>query len=63
MESYWAYPGPRLMATVRESIDEANAGVFARLVQKISNSLLTGGYRHDSAACFWGQVFIFGVSR
>ena len=50
LESYWAYPGSRLMATVRESIDEANAGVFARLVQKISNALLTGGYRHDSGA-------------
>jgi hypothetical protein len=30
------------MATVREATDEANAGVFARLVQKISNALLTG---------------------
>ena len=50
MENYWAYPGSRLMATVRESLSEDNAGVFARLVQKISNSLLTGGYRHDSAA-------------
>jgi arginine decarboxylase len=50
MESYWAYPGPRLMATVRETIDEASAAVFARLVQKISNALLTGSYRHDVAA-------------
>ncbi|MGH7795070.1 MAG: decarboxylase [Candidatus Binatia bacterium] len=50
MESYWAYPGPRLMRTVRETIDEAKAGVFARLVQKISNALLTGGYRHDLSA-------------
>src|SRR5688572_7302524 len=50
MENYWAYPGSRLMATVRETLDEANAAVFARLVQKISNALLTGGYRHDSAA-------------
>ena len=50
LEGYWAYPGSRLMATVRESLGEANAGVFARLVQKISNSLLTGGYRHDSGA-------------
>ena len=30
LESYWAYPGPRLMATAREAIDEANSGVFAR---------------------------------
>jgi arginine/lysine/ornithine decarboxylase len=50
IESYWAYPGPRLMATVRETMDEANAGVFARLVQKIANALLTGSYRHDTSA-------------
>ena len=50
IESYWAYPGPRLMSTLRETLDEANAGVFARLVQKISNALLTGSYRHDSGA-------------
>ena len=41
MENYWAYPGSRLMTTIRETLDEANAGVFARLVQKISNALLT----------------------
>ena len=50
MESYWAYPGSRLMATIREAVDEANAGVFARLVQKISSALLTGAYRHDTGA-------------
>jgi arginine decarboxylase len=50
MESYWAYPGSRLMATIREAIDEANPGVFARLVQKISSALLTGAYRHDTGA-------------
>ena len=50
MESYWAYPGSRLMATVRETMDEGNASVFARLVQKIANSLLTGGYRYDTGA-------------
>src|SRR5687767_11430719 len=50
MENYWAYPGSRLMATVRETLDEANAAVFARLVQKISSALLTGSYRHDTGA-------------
>src|SRR5574342_537606 len=48
LESYWAFPGSRLMATVHEAIDEANAGVFARVVQKISTALLTGSFRHDS---------------
>ncbi|MGH7927481.1 MAG: decarboxylase, partial [Candidatus Binatia bacterium] len=50
IESYWAYPGPRLMTTIRETMDEANAAVFARLVQKISNALLTGSYRYDTSA-------------
>ena len=38
------------MATVGEAIEQRNAGVLARLVQKISNALLTGAYRHDPAA-------------
>jgi arginine decarboxylase len=50
LEAYWAYPGPRLMATVGEALTERNAGMFARLVQKISAALLTGAYRHDAAA-------------
>jgi arginine decarboxylase len=48
LEDYWAYPGPRLMATVGEALKERNAGLFARLVQKISAALLTGAYRHDA---------------
>ena len=50
LEDYWAYPGPRLMATIGEIIEERKAGVFARIVQKISNALLTGAYRYESAA-------------
>ena len=50
LEDYWAYPGPRLMATLGEAVEQRNAGVFARLVQKISNALLTGSYRYESAA-------------
>ena len=50
LEDYWAYPGPRLMSTVGEVIEERNAGVFSRIVQKISNALLTGSYRYESAA-------------
>ncbi len=48
LEDYWAYPGSRLMATVGEALKERNAGLFARLVQKISAALLTGAYRHDA---------------
>jgi len=43
------YPGPRLMATLGEAVEQRNAGVFARLVQKISAALLTGSYRYESA--------------
>jgi len=50
LEDYWAYPGPRLMATVGEVLEERNAGAFARIVQKISNALLTGSYRYENAA-------------
>ena len=50
LESYWAYPGPRLSAAIAEAIEQRNTGVFARLVQKISATLLTGSYRYESAA-------------
>jgi arginine decarboxylase len=50
LEEYWAYPGPRLMAVLGEALHDENAGIFARLVQKISAALMTGGYRHDTGA-------------
>src|SRR5215467_12712837 len=50
LEDYWAYPGTRLMTTVRDALKEGNAAVFARVVQKISNALLTGSYRQETAA-------------
>src|SRR5688572_21792689 len=50
LESYWAYPGPRLLALVGDALEAGNAAVFARLVQRISASLLTGTYRQDSGA-------------
>ncbi|MFL5440446.1 MAG: hypothetical protein ACJ79W_14905, partial [Myxococcales bacterium] len=50
LEGYWAYPGPRLMTLVGETLEGGNAAVFARLVQRISASLLSGSYRHDSVA-------------
>ncbi len=49
LEDYWAFPGPRLMATISEALEQRNAAVFARLVQKTSNALLTGSYRYESA--------------
>ncbi len=50
LEGHWAYPGPRLMALVADALEAGNAALFARLVQRLSSTLLTGGYRHDSAA-------------
>ena len=50
LESFWAYPGSRLMATVGEAIEQRNVGVLTRLVQKISSMLLTGAFRYDLAA-------------
>lgn len=50
LEDYWAYPGPRLIFTIGEVLEEHNAGVFARIVQKVSNALLTGAYRYESTA-------------
>jgi arginine decarboxylase len=50
LESFWAYPGSRLMATVGDAIEQRNVGVLTRLVQKISSMLLTGAFRYDLAA-------------
>jgi arginine decarboxylase len=50
LEAFFAYPGPRLMATIEQSLAERNAGVSVRLVHHVSSALLTGAYRHDSAA-------------
>src|SRR5262245_60827819 len=50
LEHYWAYPGPRLLAAVGDALEERNAGVLARLTQKISSALTTGSYRQDASA-------------
>jgi arginine decarboxylase len=50
LETYWAYPGARLMESVSEALEGRNAGVLARLVQKISSAILAGSYRHDAGA-------------
>ena len=49
LEAYWAYPGPRLMALVAEALEARNAKLFARLVQRVSSSLLMDSYRNDRA--------------
>ncbi len=50
LESFFAYPGPRLMAVTEQALAERNAGVAVRLIQHISAALLSGAYRQDGAA-------------
>jgi arginine decarboxylase len=50
LEAFFAYPGPRLMTAIEQSLAERNSGVCSRLVQHVSSALLTGAYRHDTSA-------------
>ena len=50
LEAFFAYPGPHLMAATEQALSERNAGVAVRLIQHISDALLSGAYRHDSGA-------------
>src|SRR5215470_3513951 len=45
LEDLCGYPGPRLMAQVRERLQTGDKTGFARLVQRISGALLAGSYR------------------
>lgn len=45
VEEFHAYPGPRLMAQLRDRIVANDAGSVARLARAISNALLTRAYR------------------
>jgi len=47
LEDLCGYPGPRLMAQVHERLESGDRTGFARLVQRISNALLTNSYRDD----------------
>src|SRR5215207_5823823 len=48
LEDYFAYPGPRLMKTLRERIADVDAMGVARMVQRLSGALLSGSYRYDT---------------
>src|SRR4051794_11868239 len=49
VESFHAYPGPKLMAALRERIAADDAAGSARLARRFSNALLTGRYRERSS--------------
>ena len=48
LEDFFAYPGPRLMKTLSDRIAADDALGVASLVRRMSGSLLSGAYRHDS---------------
>jgi arginine decarboxylase len=50
LEAFFAYPGPRVMSVIEQSLAERNPGVAARLVHHVSSALLSGAFRVDAAA-------------
>lgn len=50
IESYFAYPGPDLLASLNEALRDGDLGSFSRSVRKINNALVSGQYRHDQTA-------------
>jgi len=48
LESFFAYPGPRLMKAVADRISDEDAMGAARLIGRLSGALLSGSYRHDA---------------
>jgi arginine decarboxylase len=50
LEAFFAYPGPRLMHAIEQSLADRNTGVAVRLVQQVSAALLTGAFRYDATA-------------
>jgi arginine/lysine/ornithine decarboxylase len=50
IEELCGYPGPRLLATLRERLQTGDWTAFARLAQRISISLLSNSYRDDPEA-------------
>jgi len=50
IEDLCAYPGPRLLGTLKERLQTGDWAAFARLAQRISISLLSNSYRDDADA-------------
>ncbi|MFC4278862.1 aminotransferase class I/II-fold pyridoxal phosphate-dependent enzyme [Achromobacter aloeverae] len=50
MESYFAYPGGRLLRLLDERIADDDARGAGRLILRISNALLSGSYRYEEGA-------------
>ena len=62
-EEFFAYPGPALLNAVKERISEGDATGTARLVQAISNALLTHSYRTNAADWEGEEIFAGSISE
>ena len=48
-ESFFGYPGPRLLRAIEDQIAQGDAGDVARLVQRINAALMSDSYRADAS--------------
>ncbi len=55
IEFCWAYPGERLLSTLRNLQANGDATGFSRLVHKISSAILSGDFRRDEQAWDSGE--------
>jgi arginine decarboxylase len=46
IEEFFAYPGPRLMAAVRDAATEGDANAALTLTRRIATALATRSFRH-----------------
>ena len=49
LESFFGYPGPRLLRAIEDQIAQGDAGDVARLVQRINTALMSDSYRADAS--------------
>ncbi|MBF9232178.1 aminotransferase class I/II-fold pyridoxal phosphate-dependent enzyme [Microvirga alba] len=47
IEEYYAFPGPELMAALREQLQDEDPTGFLSLSKRISLAIITGNYKHD----------------
>ena len=48
-ESFFGYPGPRLLRAIEDQIAQGDGGDVARLVQRINTALMSDSYRADAS--------------
>lgn len=48
VEHYFAYPGAKLMAVLRELLEAADAGAAAKFARRIATTIANGAYRRDA---------------